>query len=141
MPRLFGAGLASSSPSLNVQSISADVFRLGGDDLSPPLLARFHCLYPLVNVSPNFVNSSPQIQAQRAGAPIFDCIVELGGLELERGQGKTWTIIKNVDLAVDAILDKKPYTVEKRTRIPRNSGLNREVPEFPMFGIYVIKQF
>lgn len=36
-------------------------------------------------------------------------------------------MVKNVDIAVDAILDRKPYKVEKRTRIPQDSGLHHEV--------------
>lgn len=63
-----------------------------------------------------------QVQKQRAGAPIFDTIVEL-----ERGQVNKWTIVRNVDLAVDAILSGKPYKVEQRTRIPHDSGLQQAV--------------
>ncbi len=66
--------------------------------------------------------NNTQVQSQRAGAPIFDTIVEL-----ERGEVETWRVVKNVDVAVDAILDRKPYKVEKRTRIPRDSGLHHEV--------------
>lgn len=55
-----------------------------------------------------------QVQAQRAGSPIFDVIVEV-----ERGEVCSWTIVRNVDLAVDAILDRRPYQVEKRTCIPQ----------------------
>ena len=49
-------------------------------------------------------SANPQVQTQRAGAPIFDVIVEV-----ERGEVCTWSIVRNVDLAVDAILDGKPY--------------------------------
>lgn len=63
-----------------------------------------------------------QVQRQRAGAPIFDTIVEL-----ERGQVNKWTIVRNVDLAVDAILSGKPYKVEQRTRIPHDSDLQQPV--------------
>ncbi|CAN0275319.1 unnamed protein product, partial [Ectocarpus sp. 12 AP-2014] len=53
-------------------------------------------------------NAGNKVQRQRAGAPIFDTIVEL-----ERGQVNKWTIVRNVDLAVDAILSGKPYKVEQ----------------------------
>ncbi|CBJ28810.1 expressed unknown protein [Ectocarpus siliculosus] len=65
-------------------------------------------------------NAGNKVQRQRAGAPIFDTIVEL-----ERGQVNKWTIVWNVDLAVDAILSGKPYKVSQRTRIPNDSGLQQ----------------
>ncbi|CAM9303322.1 unnamed protein product [Ectocarpus sp. 13 AM-2016] len=65
-------------------------------------------------------NAGNKVQRQRAGAPIFDTIVAL-----ERGQVNKWTIVRNVDLAVDAILSGKPYKVEQRTRIPHDSGLQQ----------------
>ncbi|CAN0180687.1 unnamed protein product, partial [Ectocarpus fasciculatus] len=58
-------------------------------------------------------NAGNKVQRQRAGAPIFDTIVEL-----ERGQVNKWTIVRNVGPAVDAILSGKSYEVEQRTRIP-----------------------
>lgn len=55
-----------------------------------------------------------QVQTRRAGAPVFDVVVEV-----ERGDLCTWSVVRNVDLVVDAILDGKPYQVEKRTCIPQ----------------------
>ncbi|CAM9581477.1 unnamed protein product, partial [Hapterophycus canaliculatus] len=52
-------------------------------------------------------------QIQRAGTPIFDMVIEL-----ERGKVNTWSIVRNVDVAVDAILSGNPYKVEQRTGIP-----------------------
>eukprot|EP00752_Nemacystus_decipiens_P003801 g3497.t1 len=70
-------------------------------------------------------NGGNKVQAQRAGAPIFDVVVEV-----ERGNVCTWSIVRNVDLAVDAILDGKPYEVEKRTCIPpEDSGLQQQASD------------
>ncbi|CAN0009493.1 unnamed protein product, partial [Hapterophycus canaliculatus] len=56
---------------------------------------------------------SSQVKSHRAGTPIFDTVVEL-----ERGRVNTWSIVRNVDVAVDAVLSEKPYKVERRTGIP-----------------------
>lgn len=53
-----------------------------------------------------------QVRVQRAGAPIFDTIIQL-----KRGEVNTWTIIQNTGLAVDAILNGEPYDVQRRVRI------------------------
>ncbi|CAN0522990.1 unnamed protein product, partial [Scytosiphon promiscuus] len=66
--------------------------------------------------------SSTQVQSERAGSPIFDTVVEL-----ERGKVNTWSIVRNVDVAVDAIMSGKPYKVEQRTGIPQDSALRLEV--------------
>lgn len=66
--------------------------------------------------------SSTQTQSERAGTPIFDTVVEL-----ERGKVNTWSIVRNVDVAVDAVLSGIPYKVEKRTSIPRDSARSEEV--------------
>lgn len=49
-------------------------------------------------------------------------------VELERGKVNTWSIVRNVDVAVDAILCGNPYKVEQRTSIPHDDlALNQEV--------------
>lgn len=48
---------------------------------------------------------------ERAGAPVFDVVVEL-----EQGVQNSWTIYRNVGAVVDAIYAGKPYKCEKRCR-------------------------
>lgn len=68
-------------------------------------------------------STNAQVQDQRTGAPIFDVIVEV-----ERGEACAWSIVRNAGLAVDAILDGKPYEVERRTCLPQeNTYVQREV--------------
>lgn len=63
-----------------------------------------------------------QIQTQRAGAPIFDTIIEL-----KRGDVNEWSIIKDVAAAVDALLSGDSYEVERRTRLKQDSQLGQKV--------------
>lgn len=53
-----------------------------------------------------------QVRVQRAGAPVFDMIIQL-----KRGEVNTWTIIPNTGQAVDAILKGEAYDVQRRFRI------------------------
>lgn len=55
---------------------------------------------------------SLQNVTQRSGSPVFDTLIEL-----QHGEMNTWTVVRNVFHAVDALLGKKPYEVERRTRI------------------------
>ncbi|CAM9232289.1 unnamed protein product, partial [Laminaria digitata] len=57
-------------------------------------------------------NGGQKVQTQRAGAPVFDAIVEV-----KCGKAATWSIIRNVGVAVDALLSGDSYEVERRTRI------------------------
>jgi len=56
-------------------------------------------------------NQGNKVKSQRAGAPIFDVVVEL-----EPGQFDTWSVVKNVGKAVDDIIEGKGYDVEVRSR-------------------------
>lgn len=53
-------------------------------------------------------------KTQRAGAPIFEIIVEL-----HRGHQNDWTVILNTAKAVDQILDGEKYEVQRRLRDTR----------------------
>lgn len=57
-------------------------------------------------------NRGQKVLIQRAGSPTFDTVIEL-----QRGKVNTWTIIQNVGLAVDDILENRPYGVQRRIRI------------------------
>eukprot|EP00904_Undaria_pinnatifida_P009099 jgi/Undpi1/5319/HiC_scaffold_2.g00600.m1 len=61
-------------------------------------------------------NGGNKVLKQRAGTPIFDMIIEI-----KRGEVGTWTIIKNVAVAVDALLEGDGYEVERRSRSERDS--------------------
>ena len=50
---------------------------------------------------------------KRAGAPMFDAVVEL-----RRGTQDEWRVVLDVATAVDAILQGKSFTVQRRTRDP-----------------------
>ncbi|CAM9142728.1 unnamed protein product [Laminaria digitata] len=63
-----------------------------------------------------------QVQTQRAGAPIFDTIIEL-----KRGDVNQWSIIKDVGAAVDALLSGRYYEVERRMRLKQDSQLQNKV--------------
>lgn len=63
-----------------------------------------------------------QVLKQRAGTPIFDMIIEI-----KRGEVGTWTIIKNVAVAVDALLEGDGYEVERRSRSERDSQSGNKV--------------
>jgi len=54
-----------------------------------------------------------KLKAQRAGAPVFDVIVEL-----RRGSPDDWRVILDVGAAVDKILDRQPFDRQSRTREP-----------------------
>lgn len=56
-------------------------------------------------------------KTQRAGAPIFEVIIEL-----RRGMYNEWIITNDSARAVDAILDGKKYKVQKRIRNPTNGS-------------------
>ncbi|CAM9105391.1 unnamed protein product, partial [Scytosiphon promiscuus] len=77
----------------------------------------------LGDAAAKFTDSGKKVQSERAGSPIFDTVVEL-----ERGKVNTWSIVRNVDVAVDAIMSGKPYKVEQRTGIPQDSALKLEGP-------------
>lgn len=55
----------------------------------------------------------PKLQAQRAGQPVFDMIVEL-----HRGAFHDWRVVLDTGTAVDQILDGKKYSAQRRTRNP-----------------------
>eukprot|EP00904_Undaria_pinnatifida_P009091 jgi/Undpi1/5311/HiC_scaffold_2.g00592.m1 len=61
-------------------------------------------------------NGGNKVQTQRAGAPIFDTIIEL-----KRGDVNEWRIIRDVGAAVDALLSGGSYEVERRTRLTQDS--------------------
>lgn len=63
-----------------------------------------------------------QVQTQRAGAPIFDTIIEL-----KRGDVNEWSIIRDVGAAVDALLSGRSYTVERRRRLTQDSKFEHKV--------------
>ncbi|CAN0111239.1 unnamed protein product [Ascophyllum nodosum] len=53
-----------------------------------------------------------KVQTQRAGIPVFDTIIQL-----QRSEVNTWSVVRNVAPAVDALLNGGTYEVERRTRI------------------------
>jgi hypothetical protein len=59
---------------------------------------------------------SNKVVAQRTGRPIFDVIIEM-----RRGRQDEWMVVTNVADAVDAILDRRQYNVQRRTR-DRDTG-------------------
>lgn len=59
-----------------------------------------------------------KLKAQRSGAPVFDVVVEL-----RRGAHHEWRVILDVAEAVDAILDGKQYTAQRRTRDPTTGAM------------------
>ncbi|CAM9768499.1 unnamed protein product, partial [Laminaria digitata] len=61
-------------------------------------------------------NGGHKVQTHRAGVPVFDAIVEV-----KCGKTATWSVIRNVAVAVDALLSGDSYEVERRTRIDPNS--------------------
>jgi stage III sporulation protein SpoIIIAA len=54
-----------------------------------------------------------KLKAQRQGEPVFDVIIEL-----TRENTNIWTVIPDTAKAVDSMLERKPYTVEIRSRDP-----------------------
>lgn len=48
-------------------------------------------------------------------------------IEIKRGEVGTWSIIKNVAVAVDALLDGGDYAVERRSRSERDSHVGAKV--------------
>ena len=48
-------------------------------------------------------------------------------IEIKRGEVRTWSIIKNVAVAVDALLDGRSYEVERRSRSQRDSSSGNKV--------------
>eukprot|EP00928_Gymnodinium_smaydae_P019388 TRINITY_DN17429_c0_g1_i1.p2 TRINITY_DN17429_c0_g1~~TRINITY_DN17429_c0_g1_i1.p2 ORF type:complete len:114 (+),score=6.33 TRINITY_DN17429_c0_g1_i1:159-500(+) len=57
-----------------------------------------------------------KVRTQRAGAPIFDVIIEL-----QPGRFDEWRVVKDVARAVDSILLNQPYTCQWRSR-DRSTG-------------------
>lgn len=57
-----------------------------------------------------------QVMTQRAGAPIFDVVIELTSENVDE-----WSIVRNVGGAVDALLSGRSYPVERRTRVNHDS--------------------
>lgn len=72
------------------------------------------------------LHSSSQMQTQRAGRPVFDMIIEL-----QRGKVNTWSVIRNVGSAVDALLSGNSYEVERRTTIAHDSDTTAKVYAVP----------
>jgi len=62
-----------------------------------------------------------KVKAERAGAPIFDVIVEL-----QRGQHHIWRVVRNTTDAVDRILDGQQYLAERRIRDPASGTIQFE---------------
>ena len=60
-----------------------------------------------------------KLRSQRAGAPIFDAIVEL-----QSGRFDEWRIVTNVPKAVDAILQGAPYLCHLRSREPETGEIH-----------------
>ncbi|CAM9119546.1 unnamed protein product, partial [Laminaria digitata] len=56
-------------------------------------------------------NGGNKVLTQRAGAPVFDMVIEI-----KRGEVGMWSIIKNVAVAVDGLLSGGSYEVERRSR-------------------------
>jgi len=63
-----------------------------------------------------------KLKAQRAGAPVFDVIVEL-----RRGAHHEWRIVLDTAGAVDKILDGQHYFAQRRTREPTSGRLTLEL--------------
>ncbi|CAM9127917.1 unnamed protein product [Laminaria digitata] len=61
-------------------------------------------------------NRGNKVLTQRAGAPVFDMVIEI-----KRGEVGAWSIIRNVAIAVDALLEGGSYEVERRSRTDRGS--------------------
>lgn len=57
-------------------------------------------------------HATTQMLTQRAGTPVFDMIIEL-----QRGKLNTWLLVRNVAPAVDDLLRRGSYGVERRTRL------------------------
>lgn len=53
---------------------------------------------------------------------MFDMVIEI-----KRGEVGTWSIIKNVAVAVDALLEGGSYEVERRSRSERDSQPGNKV--------------
>jgi stage III sporulation protein SpoIIIAA len=58
-------------------------------------------------------------KTQRAGAPIFDVIIELA-----RGSYDSWRIVLDAGQAVDDILDRQAYAAQRRTRDPETGAVH-----------------
>lgn len=69
-----------------------------------------------------------QVLTQRAGTPVFDMVIEI-----KRGEVGTWSIIKNVAVAVDALLEGDSYEVERRSRSERDSQPGNKVRPVSVF--------
>mmetsp|Transcript_91774 Transcript_91774/g.259115 ORF Transcript_91774/g.259115 Transcript_91774/m.259115 type:complete len:200 (-) Transcript_91774:385-984(-) len=54
-----------------------------------------------------------KVRSQRAGAPVFDAI-----LELQPGRFDEWRVVTDVARAVDSILAGRPYLCQRRARDP-----------------------
>ena len=63
-----------------------------------------------------------KLKPQRQGEPVFDVIIEL-----TRENNNIWTIVTNTAEAVDSILERKPYTVQVRSRDPFSMHLETVV--------------
>ena len=59
-----------------------------------------------------------KLKSQRAGAPVFDIVVEL-----RRGSLHEWSIILNSGEAVDCILEGLKYKIQQRTRDPDTGAI------------------
>jgi stage III sporulation protein SpoIIIAA len=59
-----------------------------------------------------------KLKAQRAGAPVFDTIVEL-----RRGAHHEWSIIMDVASAVDKVLEGAEYPTQRRIRDPKTGAI------------------
>jgi len=63
-----------------------------------------------------------KVQAQRAGEPTFDIIIQL-----RRGAHNEWAIINDCAVAVDAILDGKKFQTQTRNRDAESGALRMNV--------------
>lgn len=83
------------------------------------LPAQIHSHHTSYSVSQESTLPKPipplQVHTQRAGAPVFDMVIEL-----KRGEVGTWSVIRNVVVAVDALLGGGSYEVERRSRAERD---------------------
>lgn len=66
-----------------------------------------------------------KLKTQRAGAPVFDMIVEL-----RRGALNEWRFVMDVSKAVDLILDGSAYEAQLRTRDPETGEWSLDVALF-----------
>lgn len=60
-----------------------------------------------------------KVKTQRAGAPIFEIVIEL-----ERGSYDSWRVVTDSAKAVDCILERQHYEAQRRTREPDTGAIH-----------------